>query len=85
MHSSRSSKRSSLVGPEVFQMVTDKLTFLQNSYKKKCNINKSGHSRTTTPAQEAPLPNHLQNLSWTELQLCINQDAIACGFVSSGV
>ena len=64
--SSRSSKRSSSA-PEVFQMVTDKLNFLQNSYEKKCNINESGHSRTTAPMQEAPLPKHLRNLSWIEL------------------
>jgi hypothetical protein len=55
IHSSWSSKRSSSV-PEVFQMITDKLTFLQNNYEKKCNINESGHSRTVAPVQEAPCP-----------------------------
>ena len=83
--SSQSSKRSSSA-PKVFQMVTDKLNFLQNSYEKKCNINESGHSCTIAPMQEAPLAqtpselvmDRINNFVSTEMQLPVDSYIRAC-------
>ncbi|KAE8037817.1 hypothetical protein FH972_010372 [Carpinus fangiana] len=54
MESSRSSKRST-TSANVFDMVTERLSFLHNSYEKKCNVNDSGHSHASAPAP-APTP-----------------------------
>jgi hypothetical protein len=85
VHSLRSSKRSSSI-PEVFQMVTDKLTSLQNNYENKCNINESGHSRTAAPVQEAPpiqshseiVMDRINNFVSTEMVLPVDSYLRAC-------
>jgi hypothetical protein len=53
--------------------------------KKKCNINEFGHSRTAAPAQEAPYPITFGTCHGQSQQLRIDRDAIACGFIPSGV
>jgi hypothetical protein len=54
MQSSRSNKRSTS-SANVFELVTERLSFLHNDYEKKCNVNDSGHSHASALAP-APAP-----------------------------
>jgi hypothetical protein len=71
MQSSRSNKHSTS-SADVFELVTERLSFLHNDYEKKCNVNDSGHSHASAPAPapapvpEPPMPNHLRKRPWTE-------------------
>ena len=89
MESSRSSKRST-TSASVFELVTERLSFLHNSYEKKCNVNEFGHSHASAPAP-APVPEapHAQSPSEeamdrintfvpNEMQMPVNSYLRAC-------
>jgi hypothetical protein len=68
MESLQSSKRST-TSANVFELVTERLSFLHNSYEKKCNVNESRHSHASAPAPAptpAPVPEPLHAQSPSE-------------------
>ena len=71
-------------------MVTKRLSFLHNSYEKKCNVNKSRHSSAAAPAQEVPptqspsevVMDKINKFVSNEMQLPIDSYLWACGKIN---